>query len=145
MKARRVVLSVLLGVFVFYLVFFNHTEAYEVGIAWNRFSGELTLQDTESGSYHLTAPWVMVARIDTRPTRVCITSTTKAFNCKLVKFESSAFREFVKTQGFYYYWWSNRVSFNFGYPEEYRGMKDILRGYAFGAESYPFITIIEGY
>lgn len=126
-----------------YLAFVHHTEAYQVGIVWNRFTGELRL-DTENG-FQLTAPWVMVSRIDTRPTRVCITSASRGFNCRLVRFEPSASAEFVATQGFHYYWWANRISFNMGYDEEYRGMRDLLRGYAFSSKQYPFVTILEQY
>ena len=127
----------------FYLAFVNYTEAYEVGMARNFVTGELVLQD--HGGFHITAPWVQVSRIDTRPVRVCITSDTRAFNCKLVQFEPSAYKEFVAVQGFQYYWLANRISFNFGYAEEYRGMKDILRGYAFGVQKYPFVTILRDY
>ena len=127
----------------FYLAFVNYTEAYEVGIARNFVTGELVLQD--HGGFHITAAWVQISRIDTRPVRVCITSDTRAFNCKLVQFEPSAYKEFVAVQGFQYYWLANRISFNFGYTEEYRGTKDILRGYAFGVQKYPFVTILRDY
>lgn len=143
MKAR-VIVGALLGVVVaFYLGFVNYTDQYHVGIAWNLFSGGLTLQ--KKAGFHLSSPWVLVSRVDTRPTRVCITSTSRAYNCKLVQFEPEAYREFVATQGFRYYWWANRLSFNFGYDEEYRGMRDILRGYAFGVEQYPFLKVLDGY
>jgi len=126
-----------------YLVFVNHLEAYQIGIARNFVTGEVKLQDR--GGYHFTAPWVQVARIDTRPFRVCITSATGAFNCKLVQFEPSAYKEFVAVQGFQYYWWANRISFNFGYTEEYRGVKDILRGYTYGVKKYQFVTVLRDY
>lgn len=140
----RVIVGALLGVVVaFYLGFVNYTDQYHVGITWNLFSGELMLQ--EKAGFHCSPPWMLVSRIDTRPTRVCITSTSRAYNCKLVQFEPGAYREFVKTQGFRYYWLANRLSFNSGYDEEYRGMRDILRGYAFGVEQYPFVTVLESY
>ncbi len=126
-----------------YLACVNSLEAYEVAITRNLFTGEVKLQD--HGGYHLRVPWVQVARIDTRPARVCITSATRAFNCKLVQFEPSAYKEFVAVQGFRYYWWANRFSFNSGYAEEYRGMRDILRGYAYGVKQYPFVTILRDY
>ena len=127
----------------FYLAFVNYTEAYEVGIVRNFVTGELVLQD--HGGFHISAPWVQVSRIDIRPARVCITSDTRAFNCKLVQFEPSAYKEFVAVQGFQYYWLANRISLNFGYTEEYRGVKDILRGYAFGVQKYPFVTVLRDY
>jgi len=103
----------------FYLLFVHHEEAYQVGIGWNRVSGEIYL-DQRAG-YHLTPPWVQITRIDTRPQRVCVTSTARGYNCKLVRFEPGAWQEFVSVQGFHYYWLANRISFNVGYSEEYRG------------------------
>lgn len=143
MKKLFVIAGICCLLGLFYLAFVNHLEAYQVGIARNLVTGEAKLQDR--GGYHFTAPWVQVARIDARPFRVCITSATRAFNCKLVQFELSAYKEFVTVQGFQYYWWANRISFNFGYAEEYRGMKDILRGYAYGVKKYPFIMVLRYY
>lgn len=125
-----------------YLLFFNYLEPYEVGIARNAFTGEIVLQ---KGGMHLTAPWVRVATIDTRPQRVCVTTTGRGFNCLLVAFDPVAYKEFVAVEGFRYYWWANRFSFNSGYHEEYRGMRDLLRGYAYSVKKYPFITIIRSY
>lgn len=129
--------------FAFYLVFVNYTEPNEVGVAWNRFTGELQLQDV--AGFHLTAPWVSVSRIDTRPIRVCITSAGRGFNCRLIRFEPVAYREFVAVEGFRYWWWANRFSFNSGYREEYRGMKDLLRGHAYSVKRYRFITVLRDY
>ncbi|MHB8831084.1 MAG: hypothetical protein ACYC44_03160 [Patescibacteria group bacterium] len=122
-----------------YLLVFNYVEAFRVGIAWNYFNGQLTLQ--QPGMY-ITPPWVTVAQVDTRPQRVCITSAGRGYNCKLVQFEPSAYREFVAVEGHRYYWMANRFSFNCGYDEEYRGMRDILRGHAFGSMQYPFLRVI---
>ena len=127
----------------FYLVFVNHTEQTEVGLAWNRITGDIWLQDR--AGWKFSEPWVAVSRIDIRPIRVCVTSSGRGFNCKLVRFQPVAYLEFVETQGFRYYWLSNRISFNFGYDEEYRGMKDILRGYAYSAKKYSFISVIDDY
>lgn len=126
-----------------YLLFVHFLDQYHVAINRNLFSGELKC-DTRGG-FHFTAPWVQVARIDTRPIRVCITSASRAYNCKLVQFEPAAYQEFVRIQGFRYYWWANRISFNIGYNEEYRGMKDLLRGYTFGASHYPFLKVVQNY
>ena len=145
MKSISVTIFVLCCLVVAYLTTVNHTEANEVAITWNFMSGELALQDNNHAGYHFTVPWVKVARIDTRPARVCITSNTRAFNCKLVQFVPSAYKEFVSVQGFYYYWWTNRISFNLGYNEEYRGVRDILRGYAFGIKQYSFLKILRDF
>lgn len=120
-----------------YLVFFSYTETHEVGIAWNRATGELWRQDP---GMHWTAPWVAVSQIDTRPQRLCVMSAGRGFSCKLVRFEPAAYREFVATEGHRYYWWSNRLSFNSGHSDEYRGMRDIMLGYAYGAKRYPFVV-----
>ncbi len=125
-----------------YLAVFNEVEVNEVGLGWNRFTGELILQPP---GFHLSAPWVAVSSIDVRPVRVCITSAGRGFSCKLVEFVPQFYREFVAVEGHRYYWWANRVSFNYGYDSEYRGMKDILRGHAYGATKYPFIKILREY
>ncbi len=132
-------LAVLGGI---YFPFVNYLEPVEEGIAWNFATGELRLQNK---GWNFTPPWVLVARIDVRPIRVCVTTAGRGFNCKLVQFEPSAYREFAATEGFYYYWWANRISFNWGYDEEYRGMRDLLRGYAYGVKRYPFVTVLRDY
>ncbi len=129
-------------VFLLYLACFNYVEQYEIGIAWNRVTGELWQQHA---GYYYTSPWVAVSRIDTRPVRVCITTSGRGYNCKLVQFKPEAYREFAAVDGFRYYWLSNRVSFNWGYDEEYRGMKDLLRGYAYSAKQYPFVATLREY
>jgi hypothetical protein len=134
------ILAVVAGAYlILYCPFVHFTDSYHVAIVWNRVSGELSLN--EKGGFHLTPPWTAVARIDTRPMRVCITSTARTTNCKLVEFQPAAYRDFVSVQGFHYYWWANRFSWNSGYNEEYRGMRDILRGYAFSARQYTFVRV----
>ncbi|PIR06301.1 MAG: hypothetical protein COV55_04190 [Candidatus Komeilibacteria bacterium CG11_big_fil_rev_8_21_14_0_20_36_20] len=126
-----------------YFIFLNYTEPTEIGIARNIFTGKMWMQ--EGGGWHRTAPWVLVAKIDTRPMRVAITTAGHGFNARLVQFNCKEWRSFVETEGFRYWWWTNRISYNFGYDEEYRGMKDIMRGYAFATKEYPFIKILEQY
>ncbi len=123
-----------------YLALFNHVEPSHAGLAWNRVNGDLWLQDP---GMHFSPPWVAVSIIDLRPQRVCLTTSGRGFNCKLMRFVPIAFKEFAATEGHRYYWWANRLSFNSGYSEEYRGMKDLLRGYAFGTAEYPFIVIMQ--
>lgn len=124
----------------FYFVFVNHLEPNEVGIARNWFSGEMQLK--ESG-WHITPPWVWIVTVDIRPIRVSVPSAGHGYNSKLVQFNPKGWQEFVQVEGWRYYWWANRISFNFGYEEEHRGMKDILRGHAYGTKRYMFITILE--
>ncbi len=142
-RTRRRTCVLLIGLdvlFACYLAFFNYTEQYEVGIAWNQVTGNLWLQN---GGMHLTPPWVAVSRVDTRPQRVCITSDSRAFNCKLVRFVPGEFQAFIAAEGHRYFWWANRFSFNGGYKEEYRGMRDILRGYAYSAAPFPFVQVTQ--
>ncbi len=61
------------------------------------------------------------------------------------RFNPDEYKAFVAVQGFHYYWWANRFSFNSGYDEEYRGMKDLMRGYAYSSKPYPFIVVIRDY
>lgn|SRR3989344_4351531 len=138
-KASRFIVPL----WVLYLAFLNYNEPTQIGIARNYISGEMWLQ--EGGGWFVTAPWTFVARVDTRPMRVAVTSAGHGYNAKLVQFQTNAWREFVATEGFHYYWWYNRLSFNFGYNEEYRGMRDIMRGYAYSAKHYPFIVVLKEY
>jgi hypothetical protein len=126
----------------FYVGFLNHVEPSEAGIAKNLATGELWLQGS---GWHVTPPWVLVANVDTRPMRVSVSSAGRGYGAKLVHFVPERYREFVEVEGFRYYWWANRISFNFGHEEEYRGFRDIARGYAYGARTYPFFEILEEY
>jgi hypothetical protein len=60
-------------------------------------------------------------------------------NCILVSFNIQGWKEFVDREGFEYWWWYNRFSFNSGSNREYRGMDWILRGYTFDNTNYSFI------
>lgn len=126
-----------------YLAFVDYLEPTQAGIARNTVTGEMWLQDM--AGWHLSAPWTRVARVDTRPMRVGVMSAGHGYSAKLVRFVPQHWQEFVATEGFHYYWWFNRFSFNAGYDEEYRGMKDIMRGYAYGAKKYPFIELLSEY
>lgn len=132
----------LLTLFLAYLFCFNYTEPTELGIARNIFTGAMWEQD---GGAHFSYPWIRVACIDTRPVRVGVQSAGHGFSQKLVQFNKEYWHEFVQVEGFRYYWWANRFSFNSGYNEEYRGMKDILRGYAYSSKKYSFIVILNKY
>jgi len=125
-----------------YLLFLNHTEPTELGIARNLLTGNMW---TQHAGWHCTLPWTLVSVIDTRPVRVSVQSSGRGFSARLVHFVPDQWREFVNTEGFKYYWWSNRISFNLGYAEEHRGMKDIMRGYAYGKKEYPFIQTLTEY
>jgi len=129
-------------VMLFYLSCVHFSGITQIGIMQNWTTGELKL---DTPGWNISPPWVSVAKIDTRPMRVCVTTAGRGFNCKLVEFVSGEFKAFVETEGFHYYWWYNRVSFNWGYDEEYRGMKDVLRGYAYGVKRYPFVRVLRDF
>lgn len=146
MKNKKLICSLIVllaTIFIFYLFFLNYTEPTEIGIARNIFTGKMWLQ--EGGGWYRTALWVRVAKIDIRPMRLAITTAGHGFNAKLVQFVPKEWRAFVEVEGFRYWWWANRISINFGYDEEYRGIRDIMRGYAYGIKDYPFIVVLEQY
>jgi hypothetical protein len=127
----------LFGGFLFWLLFFNYNSQHQISINRNLFTGDITMN---RGGMYITAPWVQVSRIETRPFRICLDCGCKNINCKLVSFNPNGWEDFVKREGFKYYWWNNRISFNLSYKEEYRGIKSILKGYSDGKE-YPFIIL----
>lgn len=130
------------GVFLlFYVLFVNHIDYTEIGLKKNILTGYVTIQ--EGSGWHITPPWMFVVTVDTRPMRVSVQSSGRAVSSRLVQFEPKYWKEFVETEGWKYYWWSNRLSFNIGHKEEHRGIKDIFRGYAYSTNKYPFINIIE--
>ncbi len=132
---------ILIG-FLFYLGCLNFVEPSEIGIARNFVSGDMWIE--EGNGWNISAPGVLVSRIDMRPMRVGVPSAGHGFSAKLVQFDKEHWQEFVTTEGFYYYWWANRISFNWSY-ESYRGVKDIFRGYAYSVKQYPFLKIVEEY
>ena len=141
-KKIKTMIVVFMVMFLCYLFFFHYTEPTQIGVQRNLVTGEITL-DIPGANF--TTPWVQVSKIDTRPVRVCVTSAGRGFNCRLVQFEPEHFKEFIKTEGFYYWWWANRISFNIGDDEQYRGIKNLMRGYGYGLKEYKFITVLEEY
>lgn len=129
-----------LGLFSFWMMFFHYAGVHQAPIVFNRISGEAVLG---TPGLHFTPPWVFVSKIDTRPQRVCVTSAARTMACKLARFVPSGYEELIRREGFRYYWWDNRISFNLGYPEEYRGIRDLVRGYAFGKSKQNFVEVLE--
>jgi len=135
---KKIIIS-FFSIFFFWLFCFHYTDVNQIAICRNIFSGEVYI-DSVAGP-NITAPWVQVARIDTRPHRICVDCDCRNINCMLVTFNPKGWKDFVRREGFRYYWWSNRFSFNPGHKREYRGIEDILRGYTFDGGDYEFITI----
>lgn len=122
-----------------YLSCFHYTPQHKIGIRWNEITGVASI-DPHPG-FFLTPPWVLVAKIETRPIRICITSRSRSVNCKLVRFVPENFEQLIAVEGWRYYWWDNRISFNWGHDEEYRGTRDLLRGHAYSVKQFGFIKV----
>ena len=137
-QIKRIALA-LSSLVLLWLLFFHWTGVHEVGIRRNIFTGEITLDST--AGFEITPPWVQVALIDTRPQRMCVECDRRSLSCKLVEFNPKGWKKFIENEGFRYYWLSNRISFNSGSEEEYRGMDWVIRGYAFSETGYPFIRV----
>lgn len=123
----------------------TYIEPTEAGISRNWFNGRINLLDR--AGWHITPPWVWVCKIQTTPMRVSISTASNGYSSKLVQFNTQYYKEFIETEGWYFYWWYNRLSFNIGYDrnEEYRGFRDVMRAYAYAAKQYPFITMLKEY
>lgn len=142
-QAIKILLLFIGTTLISYCLFINYLRTSEIGLARNFFSNRVWMQ--EKKGFNITLPWVQVARVDINPMRVSIDSGGKGYSAKLVQFDPRYWEDFVKTEGWRYYWWTNRLSFNWGYKEEHRGMKDILRGYAYDSREYPFVVCISKY
>ena len=133
---KKIVIPIV-AVLLFYCFFLNYLSPNaEIGLVNNPFSEEVTIQ--EKGGWHITAPWVFVVRVNTKPVKVSVDSGGHIYTAKLVQFDKKHWREFVELEGWRYYWWSNRFSFNL-FQEEHRGLRDIFRGYAFSPNKYLFL------
>ena len=124
-------------VILFWLFFFSFNTYHHISIKRNWITG--TTELLEPG-FTITAPWVQIIRIDIRPVRVCIECSCRNAQCNLIAFNKEGWQDFLAIEGFRYYWLANRLSFNFGNSNEYRGMSNILRGYGFDDKQYSFIT-----
>ena len=133
------ILLTILSLLMSYFMFFNYVDVHESTISYNVITGE-TKVDTLTGA-NFTYPWVLVNQIDTRPRRICVTTSSRNFNCMLVSFDPKGYKEFVEVEGFYYFWWANRISYNMGHDQEYRGMDNLILGYSFDNTKRSFIKI----
>lgn len=142
---KQIGIGLLIAIPIMYILGFNYLEPTQVGLARNWITGEVYLQ--EQPGWHFTQPWVWITRIPTTPLKVSISTASRGYSSKLVQFNTKEYMSFVHTEGWAYYWWYNRLSFNFGYSsfEEFRGFRDVMRAYAYSANKYPFITILKEY
>ena len=102
----------ILSLIIFYVGFVNHIEPNQIGLARNHASGETWVQ---TASWHLTPPWVWVSRVESNPIRVGVPTAGRGFSAKLVRFLPEKADDFLNREGWRYYWWDNRISFNFGH------------------------------
>lgn len=131
-------LSIIGILFTFYLTSFNFLNMSEVSLNYNIIDGTVTC-DTVTG-IKLSAPWVLVSVIDTRPIKVCVDCSCRNLTCKLIAFNPNEYKTFLQKEGWSYFWWKNRLSFNSGNKQEYRGFKNVIRGYAFDNVEYNFLV-----
>ncbi len=141
LQQKRVLVpaGIIIFLLLLYNAFVNHNEPTEIGIARNLVSGEMWIQD--GGGFYVNPPWVWVSRVDTTPMRLGVTSAGRGYSAKLVQFDKTHWKDFVEVEGWRFWWLSNRISFNFGYEEEYRGMRDIMRGYAYSPKKHLFLVV----
>lgn len=138
-KSVRLILIVLSVLLFFRVGLLTFCEPTEIGIVRNLLSGHTW---SISGGWHFKYPWVIAQLIDTRPILVTVDSAGHGYSAKLVQFVPEEWMSFVRTEGFWLWWWANRISFNCSYKHEHRGIQDIFRGYAYGKREYPFLRII---
>ena len=119
--------SVLAVLLLFYGFFLNHVDINEIGIAYNSIGGKVWVQDRPG--WYLTSPFVEVATLTTLPHKVTIPSEAKVINTKIVRFNPAGVDQFIRMQGFSYF--SNQ------------GLENILMGYAFSGEEYPFLEVMQ--
>ena len=125
--------------FLFWLFCLHYNDSYHFSVSRNYISGEL--KGEKAGGLHFSAPWVQVIKFDTRPFKVCLDCSCRNTNCKLIAFNPNGWKDFIDREGIKYYWFANRLSFNIGQDQEYRGIHHVLRGYAYDNE-YSFITVL---
>jgi len=140
MKKYIYITIIVFLVSLFYFGFYHYTDNYEFGIRYNLFTGEIK-PDPRTG-HHLSYPWVLVTKIDTRPHRICIVSASKNINCRLVQFDPPKYMELIQKEGFHYYWWYNRFSFNYD-QETYRGVDNLLLGHSYGNNRCSCVKVLQ--
>jgi len=117
----------------------SYTDSHHYAIERNIVSGQIVFRGPNG--MRITPPWVQVVRIDIRPIRACVDCSCNNIDCRLISFNISGYLEFIEKEGFGYYWWRNRLSFNYGNKLEYRGLPNVLRGYAFDDKNYKFLNV----
>lgn len=140
-KGFSVVTLTPLTILILWALTFSWNSVHHISFERNLISGTLQI-DTTPGP-KITYPWVQVSKIDTRPVRVCVQCQCHNMTCNLVSFDRNGWMDFIDREGFGYYWWRNRFSYNSGHDIEYRGVNDILMGYSMDGNKYTFLKVHE--
>jgi hypothetical protein len=114
--------SALLG----WLLFLNHVDINEVGVAYDSSKGTITKQ---SPGWHVTPLWVRATTIPLIPMRVQFQTESRFILPKLVQFQPEYTEEFIRTEGFRYYG-VNGLSYTFAQ-------------YAYSGKEWPFLKEIK--
>lgn len=120
--------SLLVLMFLYYLLFLNHVSINEVGVAYNSMNGQITVQDQPG--WYTTSPLTFVTTFSTLPMKVTIPSNANVINTKVVRFKPEGVQEYIRMQGFS---WKLSES----------SLENILLGYAYSGKSYPFLEIVQ--
>ena len=111
----------------FHILCLNHVHINEVGVAYNSWTGKVSVQ--ENPGWYVTTPMVSVVCLSTAAHQVSIPSGAVVINTKIVRFKKEGVEEFIRLQGFSY---SLHDSFD-----------SILMGYAFSGKEYPFLEVMQ--
>lgn len=113
--------------FASYLLFLNHVDINEIGVAYDSRTGSISAQHP---GWHVTAPWVKTTTIPLIPLRVDIYAgsqrTSRFILPKLVQFNPAHLEEFIKVEGFHYF--GNQ------------GIEYVFAQYAFSNQKWNFLT-----
>lgn len=110
----------------FWMCFLNHIGINEFGLAYNSWSGQITIQDKPG--WYLTSPLTFVSNFSTLPMKVTIPSNAAVINTKIVRFKKEGVEEYIRLQGFS--WFDS-------------SFESVLMGYAFSGKQYPFLEVMQ--
>lgn len=132
-------LLVTMSSFLFWLLFTDFVDNYQLGYKFDARSGKLEI--LEGHGYFITPPVVVkVHVIDLRPMQVCINANQRVLNCKLVQFNPKGIQTFLSWHGRGDYHGPGSSSSS----AEPSRFSEILKSYAYegSGKNYPFLTII---
>ncbi len=109
----------------FWMLFLNHVSINQVGVSYNSFTGEVTIQ--KHPGWYVTTPNISVMRISTLPFKVDLMSSATTINQKIIRFNPDGIDEYIHLQGF----------------SSLHMMQETLKGYAFSNKKYSFLEVLE--